>query len=43
AFQDTVAANMLENLSLEQRKQFYDLLLQLTKNKAVSDLCEEAK
>jgi len=42
-FQDKIADNVLGNLSIEQRKHFSDLLLQLIKDKDISDTCEEAK
>lgn len=43
AFQAKIADNMLENLSEEQRKLFFDLLLQLIKDKEVPEVCEDAK
>lgn len=42
SFQAKIADSVLENLSEEQRKLFFDLLLQLTKNKESSDACEES-
>jgi len=42
-YQDQIASQVLENLSVEQQKQFFDLLLQLIKNKDISDPCEEIK
>lgn len=42
AFQAEIADKVLENLSSEQQKQFFDLLLQLIKNKDISDMCVEA-
>jgi len=41
AYQDKIADSVLENLSAEQRKQFFDLLIQITNNKTISDFCEE--
>lgn len=43
AFQAKIADKMLENLSVEQRTLFFDLLLQLIKDKEIPDTCEEAK
>ncbi|GBG07688.1 MarR family transcriptional regulator [Paenibacillus sp. MY03] len=42
-YQDKIANKVLENLSVEQQKQFFELLLQLIKDKDISDTCEEAK
>jgi len=42
SFQAKIADNVLGNLSEEQRKLFFDLLLQLTDNRAISDECEES-
>lgn len=39
-YQDKIADNMLDNLSIEQQKQLFDLLSQITNNKDMS-LCEE--
>ena len=41
SFRDKIADNMLENLSPEQRKQFYELLLVLFQNPDVPDSLEE--
>lgn len=41
AYQAKVADNVLENLSEEQRKQFFDLILQLTNNKDLPETCDE--
>lgn len=38
AFQSKIAVDLLGNLSIEQRKQFYDLLLLLIKNKDLSQV-----
>ncbi|QNK57351.1 MarR family winged helix-turn-helix transcriptional regulator [Paenibacillus sp. PAMC21692] len=42
-YQDKIANKVLENLSVEQQKLFFELLLQLIKDKDISDTCEEAK
>ena len=39
AFQTKIAENLLGNLSTEQRKQFFDLLLQLIDDKDISNSC----
>ena len=41
-FQAEVADKLLANLTKEQRKQFFDLLLRLAENKDISNPCEEA-
>jgi DNA-binding MarR family transcriptional regulator len=41
AFQAEIAENLLGNLSMEQRKQFFDLLLLLINNKDISNSCIE--
>lgn len=43
AFQSKVADEVLENLSLEQRKQFFELLLQLIKDKEIPEPCDGAE
>lgn len=42
AFQAEIADKLLANLTKEQRKQFFDLLLRLAENKDISNPCEEA-
>jgi DNA-binding MarR family transcriptional regulator len=42
-FQAKVADKTLENLSIEQRTQFYELLLQLIKDKPITESCEADK
>lgn len=43
ALQAKVADQVLENLSVEQRTQFFELLLQLIKDKEIPDSCSEAE
>lgn len=43
SYQNKVADNVLENLSVEQRNQFYELLLQLIKDKKIPDSCDESE
>lgn len=43
AVQDIIADNVLENLSSEQQKQFFDLLSQLISNKEVSETCGDSE
>ncbi|MCR8844256.1 MarR family transcriptional regulator [Paenibacillus sp. SC116] len=43
ALQDEISDRLLGNLSLEQRKQFLDLLFQLNENKDLSQPCEGFK
>ncbi|KLA01305.1 hypothetical protein B4147_0972 [Bacillus wiedmannii] len=40
-FQDKVADDILKNLTLEQREQFFELLLLLIKDKQIPDSCGE--
>jgi len=41
AYQAAIADNVLENLSADQRKQFFDLIMQLTNNKELPEACVE--
>nr|EEK68941.1 Transcriptional regulator, MarR [Bacillus wiedmannii] len=43
AFQDKVADDILQNLTLEQREQFFELLLLLIKDKQIPDSCGEVE
>ncbi|WP_318582035.1 MarR family winged helix-turn-helix transcriptional regulator [Bacillus paranthracis] len=43
AFQDKVANDILKNLTLEQREQFFELLLLLIKDKQIPDSCGEVE
>lgn len=43
AFQDKVADDILQNLTLEQREQFFELLLLLIKDKKIPDSCGEVE